>query len=230
MKTFPKNIRQIGEPGAGRKILIEDYVYTYLRQLAEDDLTCMKTAILVGYPETEVLYIQGAFEVDMGQERKCWFGNEQWRDIFEVLQNWFEGMEVVGWYLSNPGFPLALTEEVKVIHGRHFSGDQYVFLQMDALENEEVFYGKSEFGLAPLNGYYIYYEKNEAMQAYMSGQKRGMGIEPEGILEDRAALRFPKCYAGETGTSCTEKSHDISWYGMCLSGDGDSCDRSYPCQ
>lgn len=39
MKTFPKNIRQIGEPGAGRKILIEDYVYTYLRQLAEDDLT-----------------------------------------------------------------------------------------------------------------------------------------------------------------------------------------------
>ena len=190
MKTFPKNIRQIGEPGAGRKILIEDYVYTYLRQLAEDDLTCMKTAILVGYPETEVLYIQGAFEVDMGQERKCWFGNEQWRDIFEVLQNWFEGMEVVGWYLSNPGFPLALTEEVKVIHGRHFSGDQYVFLQMNALENEEVFYGKSEFGLAPLNGYYIYYEKNEAMQAYMSGQKKGMGIEPEGILEDRAALRF----------------------------------------
>ena len=91
-----------------------------------------------------------------------------------MLQNWFEGMEVVGWYLSNPGFPLALTEEVKVIHGRHFSGDQYVFLQMDALENEEVFYGKSEFGLAPLNGYYIYYEKNEAMQAYMSGQKKGM--------------------------------------------------------
>lgn len=52
MKTFPKNIRQIGEPGAGRKILIEDYVYTYLRQLAEDDLTCMKTAILVGYPDS----------------------------------------------------------------------------------------------------------------------------------------------------------------------------------
>lgn len=96
MKTFPKNIRQIGEPGAGRKILIEDYVYTYLRQLAEDDLTCMKTAILVGYPETEVLYIQGAFEVDMGQERKCWFGNEQWRDIFEVLQNWFEGRKWLG--------------------------------------------------------------------------------------------------------------------------------------
>lgn len=41
-----------------------------------------------------------------------------------------------------------------------------------------------------MNGYYIYYEKNEAMQAYMSGQKKGMGIEPEGILEDRAALRF----------------------------------------
>lgn len=190
MKTFPKNIRQIGEPGTGRKILIEDYVDTYLRQLAEENLTCMKTAVLVGYPEEDTLYIQGAFEVDMGQEKERWFGNEHWRNIFEVLQEWFDGMEVVGWYLSNPGFPLTLTNEIKTIHERHFSGEQYVFLQMDILENEEIFYGKSEIGLAPLNGYYIYYEKNEAMQAYMSGQKKGMGIEPEGILADRAALRF----------------------------------------
>ncbi len=57
-------------------------------------------------------------------------------------------------------FRLALTEEVKVIHGRHFSGDQYVFLQMDALENEEVFlWKKVNSGLRLLNGYYIYYEK-----------------------------------------------------------------------
>ena len=66
---FPKNVRQIGEPGqgAGRKILIEDYVYTYLRQLAEGNLTCMKTAVLLGKAEgEEALCIRGAVEAEMG--------------------------------------------------------------------------------------------------------------------------------------------------------------------
>ena len=71
---LPKNIRQIGEPGEGIKILIEDYVYTYLHQMAEENLTCMKTAVLVGRTERDAaVYIQGAVEADMGQEMKKWF-------------------------------------------------------------------------------------------------------------------------------------------------------------
>lgn len=59
---LPKNVRQIGEPGAGsgRKILIEDYVYTYLHQMAESNLTCMKTAVLVGRIEREAAIIYRA--------------------------------------------------------------------------------------------------------------------------------------------------------------------------
>ena len=48
---LPKNVRQIGEPGQGIKILIEDYVYTFLHQVAETNLTCIKTAVLVGRVE-----------------------------------------------------------------------------------------------------------------------------------------------------------------------------------
>ena len=36
---LPKNVRQIGEPGSSTRILIEDYAYTYLHQMAEQNLT-----------------------------------------------------------------------------------------------------------------------------------------------------------------------------------------------
>ncbi|MDO4261298.1 MAG: LysM domain-containing protein [Eubacteriales bacterium] len=188
---LPKNVRQIGEPGQELKVLVEDYAYTYLHQLAEGNLTCMKTAVLVGRTEGEArIYIQGALEIDMGQDQRKWFSNDHWRDIFSTIEEWFEGMEVVGWFLSNPGFPASLTEEVKSLHSRHFPADKHLFFQMDVLESEEVFYARTDSGTAPLPGYYIYYEKNEPMQAYMSKQKGGAGIETEGVLKDRAAIRF----------------------------------------
>lgn len=190
-RKLPKNVRQIGEPGVGLRVLIEDYVYTYLHQLAEGNLTCIKTAVLVGKVEASYgIYIKGAVEVDMGQEVKNWFTHEHWRDIFKEIQTWFEGQEVVGWYMANPGFPPVLTEELKNIHMRNFSGNACTFFQTDVLDKEEIFYLRTDNGLTPLSGYYLYYEKNDKMQAYMSQKKGGMGIEPEGVLKDRAAARF----------------------------------------
>ncbi len=188
---LPKNVRQIGEPGTGMKILIEDYVYTFLHQMAESNLTCMKTAVLLGRVEKgAAVYIQGAVETDMGQEIRDWFSHEAWREIFQDIKSWFEGEEVVGWYMANPGFPPVLTEELKSLHMRNFSGEDHVFFQTDVLDREEVFYICKDRGLAPACGYYIYYEKNSPMQEYMSFKKGGASIEPEGVQRDRTAARF----------------------------------------
>ena len=70
---LPKNVRQIGEPGSSTRILIEDYAYTYLHQMAEQNLTCMKTAVLLGNAEDGRICIQAAVEADMGQDQKKWF-------------------------------------------------------------------------------------------------------------------------------------------------------------
>lgn len=188
---LPKNVRQMGEPGPGTKILIEDYVYTFLHQMAQNNLTCIKTAVLAGRMEKDTaVYIEGAVEIDMGQEIQKWFTHEHWRDIFQDIRSWFDGLEVVGWYMANPGFPPILSEELKSLHLRNFSGNAHVFFQTDVLDNEEVFYMRGEKGLAPVCGYYIYYEKNDRMQEYMSQRKGGIGIEPEGVMRDRAAARF----------------------------------------
>ena len=157
---LPKNVRQIGEPGSGpgQRILIEDYVYTYLHQMAEKNLTCIRTAVLVGRTERDAaVYIQGAVEADMGQEPKKWFSHEDWSEIFREISTWFEGQEVVGWYMANPGFPPVLTEELKELHRRHFSKSGQVFFQTDVLDKEEIFYIKGAGGLIPAGGYYIYY-------------------------------------------------------------------------
>ena len=189
-KIFPKNVRQIGEPGEGKKVFIEDYAYTFLRQFAEENLTCVRTAILIGKVDESGVYIQGAMEMDMGQDTKNWFTHDHWRNIFQEVQGWFEGWEVVGWYMANPGFPAVLTDELQNLHMRNFAAADYVFFQMDIVDSEEVFYISTGNGMVPLCGYYIYYEKNECMQTYISQRKGGVGIEPEGILKDRAAARF----------------------------------------
>lgn len=189
--SMPKNMRQIGEPGTGIRILVEDYAYTYLCQLARENLTGMSTVILLGkIREDQAVCVQGAMELDMGQEMEQWFSGESWRAIFERIKTWFEDLEIVGWGLLNPGFPPVLTERLTAIHNRHFPGKYQVFFQMDILDNEEVFYVREASGLLPRSGYYIYYEKNDAMQAYMSEQRGGAGIEPEGMIRDRAAMRF----------------------------------------
>ena len=189
--SMPKNMRQIGEPGTGIRILVEDYAYTYLCQLARENLTGMSTVILLGkIRENQAVCVQGAMELDMGQELEQWFSGESWRAIFERIKTWFEDLEIVGWGLLNPGFPPALTERLTAIHNRHFPGKYQVFFQMDILDNEEVFYVREASGLLPRSGYYIYYEKNDAMQAYMSERRGGAGIEPEGMIRDRAAMRF----------------------------------------
>lgn len=188
---LPRNVRQIGEPGGEVKVLIEDYAYTYLHQMTTSNLTCIRTAVLVGRTEEgPTVCIRGAFELDMGQEPRGWFTHEHWRQAFGTIRDWFEGLEVVGWCMANPGFPPKLTDELRTIHARNFSGGTQVFLQTDVLEGEEVFYACGENGLAPLPGYYIFYEKNDVMQAYMSDKKGGTGIEPEGIVRDKAATRF----------------------------------------
>ena len=178
---LPKNVRQIGEPGSSTRILIEDYAYTYLHQMAEQNLTCMKTAVLLGNAEDGRICIQAAVEADMGQDQKKWFTNEQWRDVFAEVQQWFSGLEVVGWFLSNPGFPVQLTEELRTLHEKHFPSDKHVLFLMDVMENDADFFIKSDVGLTAAPGYYIYYENIKYKHSIYDTRMRGVLLLQNGM-------------------------------------------------
>ena len=65
---MPKNVRQIGNNSSDKKIYVEDYVMTFIRQLAGDNYSNSKTAVLVGQyirmDNASMIFISGAIELE----------------------------------------------------------------------------------------------------------------------------------------------------------------------
>lgn len=169
----PKNIRQVGNPGAKRKIYIEDYVVTYLAKLAMPSNTYSRGAILLGNlrktEEGVFIFISGAlesqnFELDLDETI---FTNENWADIYNQIREFFPDLSIVGWFVSRLGFSTELNGKIIQTHNNYFAGENKVLYMIDSLEDEDAFYLYENNGLKKQKGYYIYYEKNEEMQSYM---------------------------------------------------------------
>lgn len=195
--ALPKNIRQIGAPSGNRRIYIEDYVMTYLNQLANPNSTFARGAILVGEcakaGNGEVIFISGALaaqnlELDLEETT---FNGEIWSYIYQEVKNYFPDLEVVGWFLSRMGFSVAINDMIVKLHMDNFSGEDKVLYIMDSLEGEDAFYMLEGDGLRKQSGYYIYYARNEAMQNFMIESKRDTEPEPQSEVEqkDEAILR-----------------------------------------
>ena len=164
--TLPKNIRQIGAPSGNRRIYIEDYVMTYLKQLANPNSSYARGAILVG--ETyqneygQVVFISGALaaqnlELDLEEST---FDGETWSYIYQEVKHYFPELQVVGWFLSRMGFSTEINDMIVTLHMENFAGKDKVLYIMDALENEDAFYMLEGDWLRRQTGYYIYYARN----------------------------------------------------------------------
>ena len=169
----PKNIRQVGNPAIKRKIYIEDYVVTYLSRLALPSNMDARGAILLGnVKKTEegiAVFISGAlesqnFELDLNETI---FTNENWANIYNEIREFFPDLFIVGWFVSRLGFSTELNGKIIQTHNNYFAGDNKVLYLIDSLEGEDDFYLYENNGLKRQKGYYIYYEKNDAMQSYM---------------------------------------------------------------
>lgn len=174
--SLPKNYRQIGEPGR-KKIYMEDYVHTYLSKLSRPENYYARGAILFGRTmQTEkgnYLFISGAaacqqFELDL---QETVFDEKVWDDIYKLRDEYFPGMEVVGWFLSRMGFSTDLNDRIIRLHLDNFSGENKVLYIVDSLENEDAFYQLENYTLKKQKGYYIYYETNEPMKNYMMAER-----------------------------------------------------------
>lgn len=221
--VLPKNIRQIGSPSGNKRIYIEDYVMTYLNQLANPNSTYARGAILVG--ETvkgergEVLFISGALpaqnlELDLEEST---FDGETWSLIYQEVKTHFPDLEVVGWFLSRMGFSTMVNDMIVQLHMDNFAGEDKVLYIMDALEGEEAFYMTEGDYLRRQSGYYIYYARNEAMQNFMIETKETVEIgEPcEVEKKDEAVIRNYKKIMEERARHAKIERMNKVLYGMC---------------
>lgn len=169
---IPKNIRQVGRSSSYKKIYIEDYVMTFIKQLAGEDYSKYRAAVLVGqYVKIEnsrCIFISGALAVEgLDFTEGICFTNDVWNTIYDDIKKYFVDEEIVGWFLGAPGYLLEDTEVILKAHIDNFAGQDKTLLTYDNMEKEETFYLYVNGKLSKQEGYYIYYEKNEPMQSYM---------------------------------------------------------------
>ena len=184
---LPKNIRQIGLPEEKKKIYVEDYVVTYMNQLASEYSNRQSAAVLLGFhtkqEDMRLTFINGAIGIPAAkvEEDQVSFSSDLWEDIYGTMRQYFHNCEIVGWFLTRPGKSLGINEKITKIHVDQFPGREKTLFLMDPLDREDAFFIYENGKLVRQHGYYIYYERNEDMQSYMVENRKGRGSEE--ILE-----------------------------------------------
>lgn len=184
---MPKNIRQIGQVDLSKKIYAEDYVMTYIKQLAEKTTVGERKAVLLGqYIKSEGsrhIFINGAVEIiETVDEKETMFSNEVWSEIYDCIKKYYTNVEIVGWYITKKDVPFDVDEHITKMHLDNFAGQDKTLLVYDALEKEEAFYFYDKGKLKKQSGYYIYYDRNEEMQNYMVENKENVSTD-EGYMD-----------------------------------------------
>lgn len=218
---IPNNIRQIGEIKGHQKIYIEDYAYTFLKKISRNLEEGGKAAILFGkYHWSEgcsYLFVTSALKIkdlEVTQEHLA-LTDKVWSQVYEEGRKYFPEQEIVGWFVSLPGFNMQINEVLLKTHLNHFAGQDKTLFVMEPGEWEEAFFIYENNQLVRQPGYYIYYEKNNMMQNYMIEMSENKSIEETEKIPDRAVADFRKVVKGkketEEGQEIREKKHSQGW-------------------
>ena len=194
-REIPRNVRQIGNISGGPKIYVEDYVDTFFGQIS-DQTEEIRGAFLIGEMEDkehpDYIYITGAIQMyELKRDGNTFQITEKtWKNAYEDCKRYFGNATIVGWFVSAPGIPAEINDEVIRTHENAFPNTYSIFVMRDLREKEDYFYVNKFNDLMKVSGYYIYYEKNPAMQNYMIASRRKNGLTISESVEDRAAKSF----------------------------------------
>ncbi len=169
-----KNIRQIGNAGGNTRIYVEDRVMSFLnRQMQKKDPL---VAALLGresvMDDITYLFVDGALLAEgitvKGETLE--FAPQAFPKLYEEIETFFPERVLLGWYLPAYG-----------MIGKYagtLGQNSRLFLLEDPTESEELFYLWQQNHLVKQGGYYVYYQKNEEMKAYMQSCREKLQEEP----------------------------------------------------
>lgn len=213
----PKNVKQIGEPPENKKIFLEDYVHTYLLQYSTTEHSGTSVAVLFGKSECagakRYLYIQSAMTIQGISEKQgtYHFAEKVWGDIYQECEKYFPGQEIVGWFLGRPGFPVEKNSVMEETHRTYFSGADKVLFLLEPLEGESGFFAFDGSSFARQPGYYIYYEKNDAMRDFIMAKNEQQRKKTTTEKPDAAVASFRKIIREKQERSARRRKMAISY-------------------
>lgn len=181
VERLPKNFRQIGEKNDYQRIYIEDYVYTYLKQTADEMKEEQRVLILYGKKEIidyqSTWFVNGVLQTDTEPFfNSSLIDEHNWQKINVCAAKYFPGLSVLGWCVIGQEAYENYEREIELTWKEFFREDQKLFLYIEKNEHVEELYLFENGQPIKQNGFYIYYEKNDFMQNYM--------LKSQGIRED----------------------------------------------
>ncbi|MGL4363325.1 MAG: LysM peptidoglycan-binding domain-containing protein [Cellulosilyticaceae bacterium] len=186
------SVRPIGDVDCDYAVYLEDYVYTYLYQYAQTDLSCEHSAAIFGeyYPETKEMIVCGAIPIPkhMLNQADEWVNQAALESLYDEKEKYFPGTSLLGWLHMQPGYGTMLTMKEVKVHRELFSKEGSLLLLIDPINKIETFHIYEDDMLKEQSGYYIYYDKNPSMQQYML-DKPLVEMEKEEI-DDSAVTQF----------------------------------------
>ena len=123
------------------------------------------------------------------------FTDQLWQKIHQEMERYFEGQEIVGWFFAERALTLEASEIFQRAHLKNFGGGRQgtAVDTGNPAEREEVFFRYENSFLVKQSGYYLYYEKNPQMQAYMLEKNAGKEQRQEEV-PDEAVKGLPKIH------------------------------------
>lgn len=186
---LPKNVRQIGDGSTEKKVYVEDYVMTFLEKISAEGKS--GKAILLG--EVHNLEGQTYIFADSALQVESFSPDSAAREeLKKQAEKYFSEKQVIGWYQAARESPFVMNGKMVEIFEREFGQENQVLIVRDMEEEENLFFLLEEEHTVQLPGYYIYYEKNTAMQEYMIAGSEGESVDEEESVQDDAIKRFRK--------------------------------------
>ncbi len=160
---LPKHATQVGTIAANKKLYLEDYCISYMKQLTEEFPEERKQIALFGTAEreknTEYVFAYGAALLGKGRGRTDSLTNSQKEEAEKIRAEFFEDYQLVG-----------------------------VVISTDAVD-ENVFWLGNGNKAIPMDGYYIFYDSNEAMLNFMmENQKEEREIDLDPVIVKKADM------------------------------------------
>jgi nucleoid-associated protein YgaU len=180
-REYPRNVRQIGVPLPGRKVYLEDYVITYLKQC----FVCTsesKIVILLGKNGEEKveegIFVYGAIALE--EEKfleEGTIGKAVWDKVYETIHKNFSGARVLGWACGVSVWNSQTDHQVRKLQKEEFAKENQVLFLWDLSEKEEKIFLWQHKMLKEMSGYYVYFEKNPQMQEFMLDKPETESVE-----------------------------------------------------
>ncbi len=186
--NLPKNIQQMGRTNGGVKIYLEDYSGTWLRRILTEET--IRHGILLGKKQISdnqtYFFVKAILAVKAEPKEQYW--KYDWNEIYELMQKYFmedgqEPLEVLGWAMPIEDYKKLDINELEHMHRANFEGNMTLAFTINMQDGREQFYILENNKFHSLSGYYIYYEKNKAMQNYVLENQPGPCVETEEVVK-----------------------------------------------